>query len=82
VDLVQIYVASGYGYGVTVGIPKTRWHPEVRVLPLKGFPLTTFGVMWQGRRSAVLDALLTIVSGVVRKLMEGEDPSLMLLKPA
>ena len=48
----------GYGYGVTVGVPKATWHPEVRALPLQDFPLTTFGVMWQGRRSAVLDAMI------------------------
>jgi DNA-binding transcriptional LysR family regulator len=80
VDLVQIYVARGYGYGVTVGVPKSTWHPEVRALPLHDFPLTTFGVTWQGRRTAVLDAMITIVSDVVRKLMKGEDPGLMLLK--
>ncbi len=80
VDLVQIYVARGYGYGVTVGIPKAAWHPEVRALPLKDFPLTTFGVMWQGRRTPVLNAMIDIVSGVVRKLVEGEDPGLLLLK--
>ena len=80
VDLIQIYVARGYGYGVTVGVPKATWHPEVRALPLQDFPLTTFGVMWQGRRSAVLDAMIAIVSDVARELMKGEDPKLMLLK--
>ena len=28
----------------------------------------------------VLDAMIDIVSGVVRKLVEGEDPGLLLLK--
>jgi len=80
VDLVQTYVANGYGYGVTVGIPKAKWHPDVRAVPLKGFPLTTFGVMWQGRKTPVLEALLVLVEGAVRHLMAGEESSLMLLQ--
>lgn len=80
VDLVQTYVANGYGYGVTVGIPKTKWHPDVRMLPLKGFPLTTFGVVWQGRKTPVLESLMAIVEKTARRIMQGEDPSLMLLK--
>ncbi len=81
VDLVQTYVASGYGYGVTVGIPKAKWHPEVRSIPLQGFPLTTFGVLWQGRKSPVLEAFLSILETAARRLMAGEDPSRMLLRP-
>jgi DNA-binding transcriptional LysR family regulator len=81
VDLVQTYVANGYGYGVTVGIPKAKWHPEVRVVPLPGFPLTTFGVLWQGRKTPVLEAFLAILEKAARKLMAGEDPSRMLLSP-
>ncbi len=81
VDLVQTYVANGYGYGVTVGIPKARWHPEVRVVPLTGFPLTTFGVLWQGRKSPVIESLIAILESTAWTLMAGEDPSSMLLKP-
>jgi DNA-binding transcriptional LysR family regulator len=80
VDLVQTYVANGYGYGVTVGIPKAKLHPEVRVVPLKGFPLTTFGVLWQGRKTPVLEALVDLVQAAVRHIMDGEDDTLMLLK--
>lgn len=80
VDLVQTYVANGYGYGVTVGIPKAKWNPEVRAVPLKGFPLTSFGVIWQGRQTPVLETLVNIIEATVRRLMEGEDQSLMLLK--
>lgn len=80
VDLVQTYVANGYGYGVTVGVPKAKWHPDVRVVPLDGFPLTVFGVLWQGRKTPVLEALLALVETAARKTMEGEDPSRMLLK--
>ena len=80
VELVQTYVANGYGIGVTVGIPKTKYHPQVRILPLEGFERVTFGVLWQGRRNPLLDALLKILQTAARKLLEGEDPGLMLLK--
>lgn len=56
-ELVQTYVANGYGIGVTVSVPKMNYHPDVRVLPLEGFEPVTFGVLWQGRRTALLDAL-------------------------
>lgn len=79
VDLVQTYVANGYGYGVTVGIPKVKWHPEVRTVPLEGFPLTTFGVLWQGRPTPVLNALLDLIKASVLKIMAGEDQSFLLL---
>jgi DNA-binding transcriptional LysR family regulator len=82
VDLVQTYVANGYGYGVTVGIPKARWHPDVRVVPLEGFPLTTFGILWQGRKTPVIESLVVILESTARDLLAGEDPSWMLLKPA
>lgn len=80
VDMVQTYVVNGYGYGVTVGIPKAQWHPEVRLVPLNGFPLTTFGVLWQGRPTPVLHALLELVKAAVLRILDGEDQSFLLLK--
>lgn len=78
VDLVQTYVVEGYGIGVTVGIPKAKYHPQVRLLQLDGFPMPTFGVLWQGRRTPVLDALLATVEAASRALHLGEDPGLWL----
>src|ERR1051325_2380290 len=57
VEMVQTYVAKGYGIGVTVSVPKMEYHPQVRPLPLDGFEMVTFGVLWQGRRTVLLDAL-------------------------
>jgi len=80
VELAQTYVANGYGIGVTVAVPKMAYHPEVRVVPLKGFAPVTFGVLWQGRRSPLMEALLKILEQAARTLMAGEDPSQLLLK--
>ena len=80
VEMVQTYVANGYGIGVTVRVPKMRYHPQVRLLPLEGFEQVTFGVLWQGRRTVLLDALFKMLEVAARRQMEGEDHSLMLFK--
>lgn len=61
VALVETYVAKGYGIGVTVGIPTRKYHPGVRVLPLEDFPKTSFGVLWQGVRTPLLERFLEVV---------------------
>jgi DNA-binding transcriptional LysR family regulator len=69
VELVQTYVANGYGIGVTVGVPKMNLHPQVRVLPLDGFDPISFGALWQGGKNPLLDAFLKIVQTAARNLM-------------
>jgi len=80
VEMVQTYVANGYGIGVTVRVPKMKYHPQVRLLALEGFETVTFGVLWQGRRTVLLDVLFKILEAAARRQMEGEDASLMLWK--
>jgi len=80
VELVQTYVANGYGYGVTVGVPKMKYHPQVRVLPLEGFDMVPFCLLWQGWRNPMLETLFKICEAAARRLLEGEDPKLSLLK--
>ncbi|TAK96105.1 MAG: LysR family transcriptional regulator [Verrucomicrobia bacterium] len=80
VDLVQTYVENGYGIGVTVAVPKMKYHAQVRTIPLEGFEPVTFGVLWQGRRNPLIEALLKTLEGAVRRLLEGEDASWSLVK--
>jgi DNA-binding transcriptional LysR family regulator len=68
VEMVQTYVAKGYGIGVTVGAPKMEYHPEVRVLPLEGFEMVTFGVLWQGRKTELLESLLKSLENTAQGL--------------
>ncbi len=72
VELVETYVAKGYGIGVTIDIPGQQYPPEVRILPLEDFPKVTFGVLWQGFRTAVLDQFLKVVEQSARKLLAGK----------
>jgi DNA-binding transcriptional LysR family regulator len=78
-DLVQTYVASGYGVGVTVGVPKAKYLPGVRVLPLPDFPMPAFGAIWAGKPSPVVAAFLEVLQQAVRDLLRGEHPDLLLL---
>ena len=72
VELVQTYVANGYGIGVTVGVPKMKLHPQVRILQLDEFEPVTFGVLWQGGKNPLLDVFLKIVQTAARQLVAGE----------
>lgn len=64
--LAETYVAKGYGIGVTVGVPTRRYHPQVRVVPLEDFPTATFGALWQGVRTPVLEHFLEVVRRAAR----------------
>lgn len=72
VEMVQIYVAHGYGIGVTVHLPELELHPAVRVLPLPDFKQVNFGVLWQGRRTAILEGLIQILEHRA-KLLAGKS---------
>ena|SRR6516164_5141437 len=73
VELVQTYVANGYGIGVTVNVSRMKLHPQVRLLPLEGFEPVRFGALWQGGKNPLLDAFLKIVQATARRLMAGEN---------
>lgn len=68
VEMVQIYVAHGYGIGVTVYLPELKLQPEVRALPLLDFPRVTFGVLWQGRQSPVVQGLIGLLEREAKRL--------------
>jgi DNA-binding transcriptional LysR family regulator len=75
VEMVQTYVAKGYGIGVTVGAPKMEYHPEVRPLALEEFEMVTFGVLWQGRKSELLRALLNELETTASNLIKTNPQS-------
>jgi DNA-binding transcriptional LysR family regulator len=77
-EMVQTYVANGYGIGVMARIPKAKYHPQVRLLPLEDFPMPVFGMLWQGRPVPVVNGLIDIVRHATAELLGGEDPPLLL----
>jgi len=57
-DLIETYVANGFGIGVAVQVPKAKISPNVRALPLPDFAPIVLGAMWRGKTSALLQAFL------------------------
>jgi DNA-binding transcriptional LysR family regulator len=67
-ELINTYVASGFGVGLSIAQPKSKLPPGVRALPLTEFPRVTIGILWHGKRSALFDALLAEVQARVSEL--------------
>lgn len=57
-ELITTYVASGFGVGLSVRMPKAEPGPEVRVVPLPGFAPVVMGALWRGKPSALLQTCL------------------------
>src|ERR1017187_1471873 len=67
-DLIETYVASGLGIGVSVAIPKQAPPSNVRVLPLPGFPPVVIGALWRGKTTPLLQAFLDELRARARRL--------------
>jgi DNA-binding transcriptional LysR family regulator len=48
-ELVETYVANGFGIGLSVAVPGLRALPGVRALPLDGFEPIELGPVWRGK---------------------------------
>ena len=57
-DLIETYVANGFGIGLSVQVPKAKLSPNARAVPLPDFAPVVLGVMWRGKISALLQAFL------------------------
>jgi DNA-binding transcriptional LysR family regulator len=60
IDLVETYVATGFGVGLSVLVPKMGLRSNIRALPLphKDFPPVVVGALWRGKPSALVQAFL------------------------
>ena len=56
--LIETYVASGLGVGLSVQVPSKPLLKNVRALPLPDFPRALIGAFWRGKKTALLDAFL------------------------
>lgn len=69
VDLVEIYVASGLGIGMSVAVPKKELPPKVRAVALPGFPPVVIGALWRGKTAPLLQAFLAEAQARAKQLM-------------
>jgi len=58
VELIETYVACGFGIGLSVQVPKSQIPSQVRALPLKDFAPVRIGALWRGKPNAILQAFL------------------------
>ena len=58
VELIETYVANGFGIGLSVQVPKARIAPNVRALPLPEFSPVILGALWRGKTSVLVQAFL------------------------
>ena len=71
VQLVEAYVARGYGIGLSVAVPSTKPPKELRALALTGFEPVAFGVLWQGKATPILESFLETIEGMARQIAGG-----------
>src|SRR5439155_25722101 len=57
--LIQHYVASGHGIGLTVPVPGFKPLPQLRALPLSDFPPVVVRVAWSGKLPDIARQLLS-----------------------
>jgi DNA-binding transcriptional LysR family regulator len=69
VDLIETYVGSGLGIGVSVAIPRKTLPPNIRELPLPGFPSALIGAMWRGKTTPLLQAFLDELQVRAKRLL-------------
>ena len=58
IDLVEAYVAGGFGIGLSVMVPRGKTPPNVVMLPLPEFRPVIMGALWRGKPSALLQTFL------------------------
>jgi DNA-binding transcriptional LysR family regulator len=67
-ELIEAYVGHGFGIGLALAIPDRRPPPELRALPLRGFPQLTFGALSMGRLPAPAATFLELARARVKEL--------------
>jgi len=57
-ELIETYVENEYGFGVGIELPGRKFSRQVRVFTLDDFPKVDFGLIWQGKPTPFVKALM------------------------
>lgn len=68
-DLIETYVASGLGIGVSISVPRRPLPKNVRSLSLSGFPPAIVGALWRGKKVPLLEAFLDMARLRAREII-------------
>jgi DNA-binding transcriptional LysR family regulator len=68
INLVETYVARGYGIGLSLALPLGKTAPGIRQLVLRDFPLVTIGAIWAGKPTPLTTAFVEAAQRHVQQL--------------
>jgi len=57
-NLIDTYTENGYGIGLTVRMPLMQLPAGLRTLDLPGFPPVSVGMLWRGKPTGLIQAIL------------------------
>jgi len=60
-DLIETYVANGFGIGLSIAIPNAKLLGNVRAISLDEFVPVILGVLWQGKPTPLMKAFSSAV---------------------
>jgi DNA-binding transcriptional LysR family regulator len=70
-DLIAIYVAGGFGLGVSVAVPQVKFPRQIRAISLPDFSPVVVGALWRGKAKPLLQACLEEFQSRARALKSG-----------
>ena len=73
-ELVEVYVQSGFGIGLSLAIPGSSPAKDLRVLPISDITPLRLGAVWQGAPTAVMSTLIETLRSYVEKITGNLPP--------
>jgi DNA-binding transcriptional LysR family regulator len=67
-ELIETYVAEGFGFGATVVVPGVQLGAGLRHLPLAGFEPLTIGAVWRNGSSPLVPVFVEILEKYAKSL--------------
>ncbi len=74
-ELVEVYVQSGFGIGLSLAIPGSSFAKDLTVLPIPDITPLRLGAVWQGTPTAVMSTLIETLRSYVEKITGNLPPT-------
>jgi DNA-binding transcriptional LysR family regulator len=70
IEIIETYVSSGFGIGLSVLVPKTELPESIRALPLPkvDFAPVVVGALWRGKASMLIQAFVDEMQAAAKRL--------------